>query len=63
VGFGDQADVINRRFRYLINSRIAVSHHGSAPWIMHGTLGLPREPLPGKGEPYGEFVRSLRPTS
>ena len=33
--FGDHADVISRRFRYLIISRIAVSHHGSAPWIMH----------------------------
>ena len=24
-----------RRFWYLISSRIATSHHGSAPWIMH----------------------------
>ncbi len=24
-----------RRFSYLIISRIAMSHHGSAPWIMH----------------------------
>jgi alkylation response protein AidB-like acyl-CoA dehydrogenase len=27
--------------------------------IAERTLGLPREPLPGKGEPYGEFLRSL----
>ena len=29
--------------------------------IAERTLGLPREPLPGKGQPYGEFLRSLRP--
>jgi alkylation response protein AidB-like acyl-CoA dehydrogenase len=28
--------------------------------IAERTLGLPREQLPGKGEPYGEFLRSLR---
>ena len=27
--------------------------------IAERTLGLPREPLPGKGQPYGEFLRSL----
>jgi alkylation response protein AidB-like acyl-CoA dehydrogenase len=27
--------------------------------IAERTLGLPREPLPGKGEPYGEFLRSI----
>src|SRR5689334_14116176 len=32
---GAHADVISRRFAYLIISRIAVSHHGSAPCIMH----------------------------
>ena len=31
---GDDADVISRRLRYLIISRTAASHHGSAPWIM-----------------------------
>jgi alkylation response protein AidB-like acyl-CoA dehydrogenase len=30
--------------------------------IAERTLGLPREPLPGKGQPYGEFLRSLTPT-
>ena len=30
--------------------------------IAERTLGLPREPLPGKGQPYGEFLRSLRPS-
>ena len=29
--------------------------------IAERTLGLPREPLPGKGQPYGEFLRSLKP--
>ena len=32
--FGDQAEVISRRFLYFSMSRMAVSHHGSAPWIM-----------------------------
>ncbi|HYA67888.1 MAG TPA: acyl-CoA dehydrogenase family protein, partial [Acidimicrobiales bacterium] len=27
--------------------------------IAERTLGLPRDPVPGKGEPYGEFLRSL----
>jgi alkylation response protein AidB-like acyl-CoA dehydrogenase len=27
--------------------------------IAERTLGLPREQLPGKGEPYGEFLRSI----
>jgi alkylation response protein AidB-like acyl-CoA dehydrogenase len=27
--------------------------------IAERTLGLPRDPLPGKGQPYGEFLRSL----
>ncbi len=27
--------------------------------VAERTLGLPRDPLPGKGEPYGEFLRSL----
>jgi alkylation response protein AidB-like acyl-CoA dehydrogenase len=27
------------------------------------TLGLPRDILPGKGQPYGEFLRSLRPAT
>jgi hypothetical protein len=31
--------------------------------ISERTLGLPREPLPGKGQPYGEFLRSLKKTS
>ena len=31
--------------------------------IAERTLGLPREPLPGKGQPYGEFLRSLKKTS
>ena len=28
--------------------------------IAERTLGLPREQLPGKGEPYGEVLRSIR---
>jgi alkylation response protein AidB-like acyl-CoA dehydrogenase len=31
--------------------------------ISERTLGLPREPLPGKGQPYGEFLRSLNKPS
>ena len=31
---GDHAEVMSRRFRYLIISRVAMSHHGSAPWII-----------------------------
>jgi hypothetical protein len=27
--------------------------------IAERTLGLPREQLPGKGEPYGDFLRSI----
>ena len=27
--------------------------------IAERVLGLPREDLPGKGEPYGEFLRSM----
>jgi alkylation response protein AidB-like acyl-CoA dehydrogenase len=30
--------------------------------IAERTLGLPREQLPGKGEPYGDFLKTLRPT-
>jgi alkylation response protein AidB-like acyl-CoA dehydrogenase len=30
--------------------------------IAERTLGLPRDDLPGKGMPYGEFLRSLRPS-
>ena len=33
--FRDHAEVISRRLRYLIISRMAMSHQGSAPWIMH----------------------------
>jgi alkylation response protein AidB-like acyl-CoA dehydrogenase len=29
--------------------------------IAERTLGLPREPLPGKGQPYGEVLKSIRP--
>ena len=29
--------------------------------IAERTLGLPREQLPGKGEPYGEVLRSINP--
>jgi alkylation response protein AidB-like acyl-CoA dehydrogenase len=30
--------------------------------IAERTLGLPREPLPGKGQPYGEVLRSIQST-
>ena len=33
--FGDHAEVISRRFRYFSIRRMATSHQGSAPWIMH----------------------------
>ena len=29
--------------------------------IAERTLGLPREQLPGKGEPYGEVLRAINP--
>jgi alkylation response protein AidB-like acyl-CoA dehydrogenase len=31
--------------------------------IAERALGLPRDILPGKGQPYGEFLRSLRPSA